>query len=192
MKKFHLTTAMAITACMLGMSAPVLAGGATGANVNTRTNTTANMDTNREAPRVATGRIDRNAEDRYWRDNFSSRPYYERGEDFSTYRPAYQYGADMYERNQGRDFGALNENELRQGWENRYGSTTGMDWNEARGPVMDSYNRLSTNNGVSGTGDFDSTFGTGNSPRETGFGDSGFRSNDPGGTGTGSIGGTDR
>lgn len=94
--------------------------------------------------RAAMGDIDWNAEDMYWRENYTSRPYVEPGRDYSDYRPAYQYGADLYDRHDGQDYNQLDETALRDDWQTRYGDT-GMDWNDARGPVMDSYNRLYEN-----------------------------------------------
>ena len=41
--------------------------------------------------------IDPVAEDAYWRDNYSSRPYAS-GSDYDEYRPAYGYGVDAYTR----------------------------------------------------------------------------------------------
>jgi hypothetical protein len=48
--------------------------------------------------------IDPAAEEAYWRENYSSRPYVTRGTAFNEYRTAYRYGVDAYALHEGRSF----------------------------------------------------------------------------------------
>ena len=50
------------------------------------------------------GLIDPVAEDNYWRDAYSSRPYVSSGATYDDYGPAYRYGIDSYQRYEGRPF----------------------------------------------------------------------------------------
>src|SRR6185295_15488728 len=43
-------------------------------------------------------------EDAYWRQNYSSRPYIDKGADYEAYRPAYRYGWESYDRHAGKSF----------------------------------------------------------------------------------------
>ena len=48
--------------------------------------------------------IDPTAEEAYWRENFSSRPYVAQGATYDDYGPAYRYGVDAYGRYEGQSF----------------------------------------------------------------------------------------
>lgn len=72
-------------------------------------------------------------EDRYWSENYGSRPYASKDNDYQRVRPAYQYGAALYHQQDGnRRFDELDESNVRAGWEsyrsqqgaNAPGSTT--------------------------------------------------------------------
>lgn len=91
--------------------------------------------------------IDWSAEDQYWSRNYSSRDYYRDGRGYDSYQSAYMFGVRAYYRYMGEPFRDVDESALRQEWERTYGRT-GMDWNEARGPVMDAYTRLYNNRNV--------------------------------------------
>lgn len=81
------------------------------------------------------------AEEKYWEENYANRPYYVEGRDFETYRPAYRYGIDNYNRFEGKDFAQV-EAELNRGWSKSRG-TSSLEWNEARPATEDAYNRMS-------------------------------------------------
>jgi hypothetical protein len=80
------------------------------------------------------------AEDLYWRENFSERPYVEAGSDYAVYQPAYHYGVHSFGKHQGRSFDEI-ESDLGRDWEASRGSST-LEWNEARHATRDAYNRL--------------------------------------------------
>jgi hypothetical protein len=85
--------------------------------------------------------IDPTAEEAYWRENYSSRPYVNRGAPFDEYGPAYRYGVDTYGRHEGRSFEDA-EPELRRDWDGARG-TSGLTWENAKHATRDAWQRLS-------------------------------------------------
>jgi hypothetical protein len=85
--------------------------------------------------------IDPTAEEAYWRENYSSRPYVTNGASFDDYGPAYRYGIDTYELYEGRTFDEV-EPELREDWEHAKG-TSRLEWEDARHATRDSWQRIS-------------------------------------------------
>jgi hypothetical protein len=85
--------------------------------------------------------IDPTAEDAYWRDNYSSRPYITSGATYDDYGPAYRYGVDAYTRYPGRKFDDV-ESELRNDW-NRAKGTSRLEWERAKAATRDSWQRVS-------------------------------------------------
>ena len=85
--------------------------------------------------------IDPVAEDAYWRDNYSSRPYVGSGESYDDYGPAYRYGVDGYGRYKGRTFDDV-ESELSRDWQRARGSSK-LTWDNAKHATRDSWQRVS-------------------------------------------------
>lgn len=86
-------------------------------------------------------------EDAYWRGNYSSRPYIDKGARYEDYQPAYQYGWESRSRSQGRGFEDM-ESELRTGWE---GNKPRLGWDKARPAVRDAWDRIDTRQSTSST-----------------------------------------
>ena len=84
--------------------------------------------------------IDPVAEDAYWRENYSSRPYVAGGS-YDDYGPAYRYGVDNYGRYQGRRFDDV-EAELSRDWRRAKGSSK-LTWDNAKHATRDSWERVS-------------------------------------------------
>lgn len=135
------------------------------------------------------------AEDQYWRQNYSSSPSYTSGAPYETYQPAYRYGSDLYGRNAGQSFDQLDQAELERGWNSSRGDSS-LQWGQARGAVRDSYNRLwdgrsagSTNTTINTGGTVNSNSGTsavsGNTGVTTGGGSSGTAGSAGGSSGGG-------
>ena len=93
--------------------------------------------------------LDWNTEERWWRDNFSSRPYASSGRNFDYYRGAYRYGFENAGRNPNRTWDDA-EPELRSGWD-RYEHRGQSTWEEIKDSVRDAWHR------VTGRGDSHST-----------------------------------
>ncbi len=83
-------------------------------------------------------------ENNYWRENYTKRPYYSKSENYKTYEPAYQYGVDLYNRNPGKRYDDLNQNQLQTDWLKVRGNSS-LNWDQAEKASRDSYNRLYNN-----------------------------------------------
>ncbi|WP_427912603.1 hypothetical protein ACPWT1_18535 [Ramlibacter sp. MMS24-I3-19] len=86
-------------------------------------------------------RTDPLAEERYWRENYTSRPYVAQGSKYEDYGPAYQYGLDAYKRFPDRHFDDM-EPDLQREWESSRGTST-LEWERARVPARDAWERVS-------------------------------------------------
>lgn len=88
-----------------------------------------------------TMRADPVAEDAYWRDNYSSRPYVTSGTSYDEYSPAYRYGAESYSRYPDRSFDDV-EPELSRDWSNARGGSS-LEWEHAKHATRDAWHRMS-------------------------------------------------
>jgi len=87
--------------------------------------------------------IDPTAEDAYWRENFSSRPYVTAESSYDEYGPAYRYGWETYPQFAGTSFDEV-EPQLRSQWDYRRGDSD-LDWERAKYATKDAWQRLSDN-----------------------------------------------
>ena len=99
------------------------------------------------AGKSAAEKINPTAEDDHWRNNYTSRPYVEKGATYEEYQYAYRIGYEGYERYgyPGQDFGEV-ESQLQRDYEiNQMGTLT---WAKAKYAVKDAWDRISasTNN----------------------------------------------
>ena len=85
--------------------------------------------------------IDPTAEEGYWRENFTRRPYVSRDAKFDDYGPAYRHGVEAYGRSNGRSFDDA-EPELKRDWE-RVRGNSGLSWDKARDASHDAWQRVS-------------------------------------------------
>lgn len=85
--------------------------------------------------------IDPTAEDAYWRDNFSARPYVDGTRNYNDYGPAYGYGVNAYSKYPGQTFDAV-ETHLSRDWTSARG-TSNLDWASAKHASRDAWNRVS-------------------------------------------------
>ena len=84
--------------------------------------------------------VDPTREDAFWRDNYSGRPYVERGSSYDDYGPAYGFGVNAFSRYPGRTFDAV-EPEMSRQWSAGSGSST-LRWDSARPAARDAWNRV--------------------------------------------------
>lgn len=84
--------------------------------------------------------IDPTAEDAYWRDNYSTRPY-TAGSTYDEFGPAYRYGVSSYAEYPDRTFEEV-EPDLRREWASARGSSS-LEWERARLAAKDSWQRVS-------------------------------------------------
>jgi hypothetical protein len=85
--------------------------------------------------------IDPDAEDMYWRENYSSRPYVQSGASYDDYGPAYRHGVDAYSRYPDRQFDEV-EPDLGRDWGRARGSSS-LEWERAKSASRDAWQRLS-------------------------------------------------
>lgn len=92
-------------------------------------------------------RINPTDEDAYWQENYRTRPYVIGNTDYNVYRPAYRYGWESRGSYEGRRFEDV-EPALRAGW----GSTSNMQWDDARPAVRDAWERIDQRSAIVGPG----------------------------------------
>lgn len=86
-------------------------------------------------------RLDPTAENEYWRENASTRPYYNKEHDYDTdYSPAYTYGTNARGEFGKRDWDDSLESDLREGWSKTRG-TSRLEWDHAKPAVRDAWDR---------------------------------------------------
>jgi hypothetical protein len=101
---------------------------------------------NRETQRTGTakpgttGLGDWNTEEKYWRDNFASRPYARPDRGFDYYRPGFRYGFESAQRFRGKQWNEV-EPDLRSGWD-RYEHRAQSTWENVKDAVRDAWNRV--------------------------------------------------
>ena len=86
-------------------------------------------------------KADPEAEDAYWRDNYTGRPYVEQGSSYDDYSPAYRYGVDAYSRYPNRSFDEV-EPELSRDWGTTRGRSS-LEWERAKHATRDAWQRVS-------------------------------------------------
>jgi len=81
--------------------------------------------------------IDPTGTDDYWQKNYKGRDYVKAGDNYDRYRPAYQYGASLADRNASPDF---DENAVRSEWD-ASDATKSLDFDTAKGAIRDEFTR---------------------------------------------------
>jgi hypothetical protein len=144
------TTTASLIAIILSASVPVVFAASTMSTIPS-TNSGANMSN--------TTASDWSTEDRFWRENYSSQPYFNRNVNYNTIQPAYRYGVTAFNQYGGKRFSDIDDAQLRAGWERMHNSSN-LSWEQARDATRDAYNRLAersgstmgANTGTGGTG----------------------------------------
>lgn len=86
--------------------------------------------------------IDPTAEDNYWRENYSSRPYYTEELTYDDISPAYRYGWEARSRYADSKFEDV-ESTLEQGWKETEHDVR-LGWEQARNATQDAWNHAAT------------------------------------------------
>lgn len=84
-------------------------------------------------------KIDPTVEDTYWRQNYQTRPYVEKGSNYELYQPAYRAGYEGYGKHRGKRYEDV-EAELQREYELKNGS--GLAWDKVRPATRDAWSRL--------------------------------------------------
>lgn len=82
----------------------------------------------------------RDDEERYWRENYASRPYAQ-GAAWDSWAPAYRFGWEARDRYSNRSFDDA-ESDLRRDWQARHGGSGALSWERAREAVRDAWHRV--------------------------------------------------
>lgn len=83
--------------------------------------------------------VDPSFEENYWRQHYSTRPYYSTGDEYEVYAPAYQYGWEARSRYRNRQFDEV-ESELQKDWDGN--GVRRMGWDKAKPIISDAWNRI--------------------------------------------------
>jgi hypothetical protein len=78
------------------------------------------------------------AEERWWRENYRTRPYVRADREFDWYSPAYRYGFESAVQHHGRSWDDA-EPKLRVDWDSWPHRPPEADWNDVREPVRDAW-----------------------------------------------------
>ena len=81
------------------------------------------------------------AEDEYWRQNYSARPYTTAETKYDTLQPAYRYGWEARSRHHGKEWTDV-ETDLGAGWNKERGASQ-LTWVDARPATRDAWDRMS-------------------------------------------------
>ena len=88
------------------------------------------------------GSGDWNSEERWWQENYQSRPYARADRGFDFHRPGYRYGYESASRSGGRSWSEA-ENDLRSGWDKyEHRGTNKSTWEEIKDSVKDAWDRV--------------------------------------------------
>lgn len=80
------------------------------------------------------------AEDVFWRDNFSSRPYVDKSASYDDYGPAYRHGVEAHTRYPDRHFDEI-ESDLGRDWSSSRGKSS-LEWERAKHASRDGWSRV--------------------------------------------------
>jgi len=83
--------------------------------------------------------IDPEEEEKYWEEQYPTRPYHSEETSYEEYRPAYRYGVEAASTHRDKNFDEV-ESRLRRNWTKARGSSN-LSWNQARDASRDAYDR---------------------------------------------------
>ena len=83
--------------------------------------------------------VDPSVEEVYWEKEHVKRPYVVEGVGYDQYRPAYRYGVEAANKNQGKKFDEV-EKRLTRTWPSTRGESS-LTWSKAKPAVQDAYER---------------------------------------------------
>lgn len=85
---------------------------------------------------------DWNTEERWWQENYTSRPYASEGRSFEELRPGYRYGYESARHHRGRNWNEV-ETELRAGWDRyEHRGESRSTWDQIKDSVRDAWDRV--------------------------------------------------
>lgn len=127
-----------------GLAAGAAIGAATGGPIGAVIGAAAGALTGVGAAKGIDAAVNHEEEDKYWRDNYSARPYAKADRSYEQYRPAYQYGWESRARLGNRSYDEV-EPELERDWDTYRAqdtSRTSLAWNDAKHATRDAWHRI--------------------------------------------------
>jgi hypothetical protein len=92
------------------------------------------------AGKAAAEGVNPTAEDAYWRENYTSRPYYSSDYTYDDYAPAYRYGYESRAQYPGKQYQDV-ESSMSSGWE-RFKGKSQLGWDKAKLATRDAWDRV--------------------------------------------------
>ena len=89
--------------------------------------------------------LDPAAEEAYWRENYETQPYFERGYSYDDYHPAYRTGWEGRARHEGRSFDEV-ERDLAADYERNRGGSR-LAWDRNRHAARAAWDRFDVTDG---------------------------------------------
>lgn len=123
-----------------GALAGAAVGGAVGGPVGALVGGVAGAIVGGGAGHAAGEAVNPTVEDKYWRENYNSRPYVRDNTSYDEYQPAYRAGWESATENRGRKF-----DEVETDVQRRYDSSRGdskLEWNDAKEAARDAWHRV--------------------------------------------------
>jgi hypothetical protein len=102
------------------------------------------------AGKAAAEGINPTAEDAFWRENFTTRPYYSSDYSYDDYAPAYQYGYETRAQYPGKQYQDV-ESSMSSGWE-RFKGKSRLEWDKAKLATRDAWDRVDRDEGCESVG----------------------------------------
>jgi hypothetical protein len=84
--------------------------------------------------------IDPTVEEKYWRDNYSTRNYVDRGANYNDYGPAYRYGWESRSKYGNKTYDDI-ESDLERGWDTAKANSS-LAWSKAKHAVRDAWHHV--------------------------------------------------
>jgi len=123
-----------------GAAAGAAAGAAVGGPVGAAVGLAAGAVVGGLAGKAGGEAVNPTREDAYWRENYSSRPYFEQNLAYEDYQPAYRTGFEGYTRYRGKRFDEI-EADLQRDYARVRGKSR-LQWEKAKAAARDAWHRV--------------------------------------------------
>jgi hypothetical protein len=126
----------------MGGAAAGMAAGAVGGPIGAAVGAIAGGVAGGYAGKAAAEALDPTAEEAYWQEHYTGRPYIEEETPYETYAPAYQYGWESRARFPDRSYEEIESDLRREWWESERNRK--LEWERAQPAVRDAWDRIET------------------------------------------------
>jgi uncharacterized protein YcfJ len=123
-----------------GMAAGAAAGTVAAGPVGTLVGAAVGAVAGGLAGKAVAEHFDPTMEDTYWRENFQSQPYYQKGMTYEDYEPAYRLGYESRSRYAGANFDEI-DSDLMRDYDSRKGKSK-LSWEHAKHAARAAWDRV--------------------------------------------------